>query len=105
LINNGIHAGEPDGIDATMQLFRDLALGKIKVPQNTIISTIPIYNIGGAKKFDYKSKSRRTRNIWFRGNGRNYDLNRDFIKSDTKNTKSLRNSFTNSTPMFFMTTM
>jgi hypothetical protein len=25
LINNGIHAGEPDGIDATMQLFRDLA--------------------------------------------------------------------------------
>jgi hypothetical protein len=38
-----------------MQLFRDLALGKIKVPQNTIISTIPIYNIGGAlKKFDYK---------------------------------------------------
>jgi hypothetical protein len=26
LINNGIHAGEPDGIDAT--LFRDLALGK-----------------------------------------------------------------------------
>jgi hypothetical protein len=28
LINNGIHAGEPDGIDATMQLFRDLALGK-----------------------------------------------------------------------------
>jgi hypothetical protein len=46
LINNGIHAGEPDGIDATMQLFRDL--GKIKVPQNTIISTIPIYNIGGA---------------------------------------------------------
>jgi hypothetical protein len=25
LINNGIH-GEPDGIDATMQLFRDLAL-------------------------------------------------------------------------------
>jgi hypothetical protein len=39
---------ESDGIDATMQLFRDLALGKIKVPQNTIISTIPIYNIGGA---------------------------------------------------------
>ena len=27
LINNGIHAGEPDGIDASMQFFRDLALG------------------------------------------------------------------------------
>jgi hypothetical protein len=31
LINNGIHPGEPDGIDATMQLFLDLALAKIKV--------------------------------------------------------------------------
>jgi hypothetical protein len=28
LINNGIHPGEPDGIDATMQLFLDLALAK-----------------------------------------------------------------------------
>jgi hypothetical protein len=101
LINNGIHAGEPDGIDATMQLFRDLALGKIKVPQNTIISTIPIYNIGGA--FNRNSTTRANQDgpeiYGFRGNGRNYDLNRDFIKSDTK--KVLRNSFTNSTPMFY----
>jgi hypothetical protein len=36
-INNGIHAGEPDGIDASMQFFRDLALGKIKAPKNTVI--------------------------------------------------------------------
>ena len=28
LINNGIHPGESDGIDATMMLFRDLAEGK-----------------------------------------------------------------------------
>ena len=48
LLNNGIHAGEPDGIDASMQLFRDLALGKIKAPKNTIIVCIPVYNIGGA---------------------------------------------------------
>jgi hypothetical protein len=102
LINNGIHAGEPDGIDATMQLFRDLALGKIKVPQNTIISTIPIYNIGGA--LNRNSTTRANQDgpeiYGFRGNGRNYDLNRDFIKSDTKY-QSFRNSFTNSTPMFY----
>jgi hypothetical protein len=48
LINNGIHAGEPDGIDATMMLFRDLALGKINVPKNTVVVAIPVYNIGGA---------------------------------------------------------
>jgi len=33
-INNGIHAGEPDGIDATMQFYRDLAIGKIKAKKH-----------------------------------------------------------------------
>ena len=28
LINNGIHPGEPDGVDASMMLLRDLAQGK-----------------------------------------------------------------------------
>ncbi len=45
LINNGIHAGEPDGIDASMQLFRDLALGKIKAPKNTVIVCIPFITL------------------------------------------------------------
>ncbi|QSB25850.1 M14 family metallopeptidase [Flavobacterium sp. CLA17] len=90
LINNGIHAGEPDGIDATMQLFRDLALGKIKAPKNTVIVTIPVYNIGGA--LNRNSTTRANQDgpeiYGFRGNARNYDLNRDFMKSDTRNTKS-----------------
>ena len=30
LINNGIHPGESDGIDATMMLYRDLATGKLE---------------------------------------------------------------------------
>ncbi|MEN2399934.1 M14 family metallopeptidase [Flavobacterium sp. MC2016-06] len=90
LVNNGIHAGEPDGIDATMQLFRDLALGKIKAPKNTVIVTIPVYNIGGA--LNRNSTTRANQDgpeiYGFRGNARNYDLNRDLIKSDTRNTKS-----------------
>ena len=48
LINNGIHAGEPDGIDASMMLLRDLATGKIKAPSNVVLGFIPVYNIGGA---------------------------------------------------------
>jgi len=50
LINNGIHPGEPDGIDATMMLMRDLALGKIKVPQNTKVAAIEAYNISGMQR-------------------------------------------------------
>lgn len=90
LINNGIHAGEPDGIDATMLLFRDLALGKIKIPKNTVIVTIPVYNIGGALNRNSTTRTNQEgpEEYGFRGNARNYDLNRDLIKSDTRNTKS-----------------
>lgn len=90
LINNGIHPGEPDGIDATMLLFRDLALKKIKPPKHTIIVAIPIYNIGGALNRNSHTRANQNgpKEYGFRGNARNYDLNRDFIKADTKNARS-----------------
>ncbi|WP_179339878.1 M14 family metallopeptidase [Winogradskyella ludwigii] len=95
LINNGIHPGESDGIDATMLLYRDIAQGKIDAPQNTIIVTIPIYNIGGS--LNRNSTTRTNQNgplsYGFRGNARNYDLNRDFIKVDTKNAKAFTQIF------------
>lgn len=87
LVNNGIHAGESDGIDATMMLMRDLATGKINAPDNLIFSAIAVYNIGGT--LNRNSNTRTNQNgpesYGFRGNARNYDLNRDFIKADTKN--------------------
>ncbi len=104
LINNGIHAGEPDGIDASMQFFRDLALGKLKAPKNTVIVCIPVYNIGGA--LNRNSSTRANQNgpeeYGFRGNARNYDLNRDFIKSDTRNTKSFVEIFHKINPDVFI---
>src|SRR5690606_38107971 len=48
MINNGIHPGEPDGIDASMMVVRDIINNKIKLPDNVAIGVIPIYNIGGA---------------------------------------------------------
>lgn len=95
LINNGIHPGEPDGIEATMQFFNNLVNGSIEVPKNTIITAIPVYNIGGAL-----NRNRTTRvnqngpeEYGFRGNARNYDLNRDFIKSDSRNAKAFAEIF------------
>ena len=94
-INNGIHPGESDGIDATMMLFRDLANGSIEPPKNTVLVTIPIYNIGGS--ITRNSTTRANQNgpleYGFRGNARNYDLNRDFIKCDTKNAKTFTKTF------------
>ncbi len=106
LINNGIHPGESDGIDATMLLFRDLALEKITLPENTVIATIPIYNIGGA--LDRNSTTRVNQNgpksYGFKGNARNYDLNIDFIKADTKNTKTFASIFHLVKPDIFIDT-
>jgi hypothetical protein len=95
LVNNGIHPGESDGIDATMMLFRDVVQGKIEAPKNTIVVTIPIYNVGGS--LNRNSTTRTNQNgpkaYGFRGNARNYDLNRDFIKADTKNAKAFTKIF------------
>ena len=104
LINNGIHPGESDGIDATMMLFRDLAGDSITAPKNTVLATIPVYNIGGA--LNRNSPSRTNQNgpaeYGFRGNARNYDLNRDFIKADTRNTRSFYEIFHHVKPDIFI---
>jgi len=95
LINNGIHPGESDGIDATMLLYRDIVQGKIDMPKQTVLTTIPIYNIGGS--LNRNSGTRANQNgpeaYGFRGNAQNYDLNRDFIKSDTKNARAFAELF------------
>jgi len=95
LINNGIHPGESDGIDATMMLFRDIVQGKIEAPKNVAIVTIPIYNVGGSLNRNTGTRTNQNgpKAYGFRGNARNYDLNRDFIKSDTKNARTFAQIF------------
>lgn len=93
LINNGIHPGESDGIDASMLLIKSLADGNLQT--NLTVAVIPVYNIGGA--LNRNSTSRANQNgpeeYGFRGNARNFDLNRDFIKADTKNARSFAQLF------------
>ena len=104
LINNGIHPGESDGIDATMMLMRDLALGKIKVPQNTKVAAIEAYNISGMLRRGKFSRANQNgpEEYGFRGNARNFDLNRDFIKNDTENAKAFQEIFHWLKPIYFI---
>ena len=103
-INNGIHPGESDGIDATMMLIRDLALGKIKVPQNTKVAAIEAYNISGMQRRGKFSRANQNgpEEHGFRGNARNFDLNRDFIKNDTENAKAFQEIFHWLKPIYFI---
>jgi len=104
LINNGIHPGESDGIDATMMLFRDIAQGKIKAPKHTKLVTIPIYNVGGSLNRNTSTRTNQNgpKAYGFRGNARNFDLNRDFIKCDTENAKSFTRLFHTINPDVFI---
>jgi len=108
LVNNAIHPGEPDGVDASMLLLRDIALNPAKFPEldSVILAIIPFYNIGGT--LNRNSTTRTNQNgpeeYGFRGNARDYDLNRDFIKSDTRNARSFAGIFHELDPDLFADT-
>jgi hypothetical protein len=86
LINNGIHPGEPDGIDASMLLVKDIIQKKYTLPINVVLAIIPVYNIGGTlnRSSNYRVDQNGPEEFGFRGNSQNLDLNRDFIKADSK---------------------
>jgi len=89
LINNAIHPGEPCGVDASVQLVKTLlALENLDTVLDHInIGIIPMYNIGGVINRGCCSRANQNGPEFygFRGNARNLDLNRDFIKCDSKN--------------------
>jgi len=93
-INNGIHPGEPCGVDASLKLASDLLSGEdscARYLDQTVVAIIPIFNVGGAlnRSSFHRANQNGPVEHGFRGNARNLDLNRDFIKLDSKNTRSL----------------
>jgi hypothetical protein len=104
LINNGIHPGEPDGIDASMLLARDIAINKFKLPTNVVLAIIPVYNIGGClnRSANYRIDQNGPEEKGFRGNSQNLDLNRDFIKCDSKDSRAFAEIFHRVDPDVFI---
>ncbi|WP_373511494.1 M14 family metallopeptidase [Persicitalea sp.] len=108
LINNAIHPGESDGVDASMLLLGDIALHPERFPQldSVVLAVIPFYNIGGALNRNSTTRVNQEgpEEYGFRGNARNYDLNRDFIKADTRNARSFAAIFHELDPDLFVDT-
>lgn len=104
LINNGIHPGEPDGIDASMLLVRDIVINKYKIPDNVVLAIIPVYNIGGClnRSPNYRVDQDGPTEKGFRGNSQNLDLNRDFIKCDSKDARAFTEIFHLTDPDVFV---
>ncbi|MBO9593303.1 MAG: M14 family metallopeptidase [Niabella sp.] len=104
LINNGIHPGESDGIDASMLLARDIAEQKLRLPDNVVLALIPVYNIGGClnRSAYYRVDQDGPEAFGSRGNSQNLDLNRDFIKCDTKDALAFTGIFHEVDPDIFV---
>jgi len=107
-IQNGIHPGEPEGIDASMMLARDLLQQKALQPllaQVTVV-IVPVYNVDGM--LNRNSTTRVNQHgpaaYGFRGNARHLDLNRDYIKQESRNARSFAVLFQKWQPDLFVET-
>ncbi|MEM9022340.1 MAG: M14 family zinc carboxypeptidase [Bacteroidota bacterium] len=109
LINNGIHAGEPCGVDASLRLARNLLTqaGEVAAAlDDVVVAIIPFYNIGGALNRGCCSRANQNgpEAHGFRGNARLLDLNRDFIKMDSRNARAFVSLFQAWDPDVFVDT-
>jgi len=104
LINNGIHPGEPDGIDASMLLVKKIIDKKITLSPNLVIAIIPIFNIGGClnRSTNFRVDQEGPTAFGSRGNSQYLDLNRDFIKCDSKEALSFSSIFQECDPDVFI---
>jgi len=96
--NNGIHPGEPEGIDACMALVRDFCMQpeRLAALGDTVFLFIPVYNVDGCLNRQASSRVNQLgpELFGFRANGRNLDLNRDFIKCDSLAAQAFNRFFT-----------
>ena len=107
-VNNGIHAGEPPGVDASVKFAQQLlTLSEYKKKlKNVVVCIIPFYNVDGGLNRSCCSRANQNgpTEYGFRGNAQNRDLNRDFIKTDTRNTEAFVNAYQAWLPDVFIDT-
>jgi hypothetical protein len=96
--NNGIHPGEPEGVDACMALVRDFCTEpeRLAALGDSVFLFIPLYNVDGSLNRADTSRVNQDgpEQFGFRGNSRHLDLNRDFVKCDTLAAQAFNKLFT-----------
>jgi len=92
LIQACIHAGEPDGKDAGFALLRDIAITKTLAGllENVVLLFIPIYNTDGHERSSPYNRINQNGPVemGWRTTSTYQNLNRDYMKADTPETRS-----------------
>lgn len=106
LIQAGIHAGEIEGKDAGLMLFRDIALTK-KFPElldHVTVLFIPILNVDGHERFGPYNRINQNgpMEMGWRTTANCLNLNRDHLKADTEEMRAWLRLFNEWLPDFFV---
>ncbi|MGB2469861.1 MAG: M14 family zinc carboxypeptidase, partial [Flavobacteriales bacterium] len=109
LVNNAIHPGEPCGVNASLALVQSWL--NLPMDDSHPLATsswvfIPQYNVGGASRRNCCTRANQDgpEGYGFRGNAANLDLNRDFIKMDSRNAEAFVALFRTMDPDVFVDT-
>jgi hypothetical protein len=92
LIQACIHSGEPDGKDAGFALLRDIAITKTAAGllNNVVLLFIPIYNTDGHERSTPYNRINQNgpESMGWRTTSTYQNLNRDYMKADTPETRA-----------------
>lgn len=105
LVQAGIHAGEIDGKDAGMMLLRDIVFGeKSDLLSRVNLLFIPILNVDGHERVSSYNRpnQRGPENMGWRTNSENLNLNRDYMKQDTREVQAVTEVMNLYDPLLYM---
>jgi hypothetical protein len=92
LIQACIHSGEPDGKDAGFALLRDIAITQTAagILNNVVLLFIPIYNTDGHERSSPYNRINQNgpTDMGWRTTSTYQNLNRDYMKADTPETRA-----------------
>jgi hypothetical protein len=87
LVQGGIHAGEIDGKDAGFLALREMIEGRAArgALEKTILIFVPVFNVDGHERFGRwnRPNQRGPEESGWRTTAQNYNLTRDYVKSDS----------------------
>lgn len=108
LIQAAIHPGEPVGKDAGLLLFRDMVIKEehTQYLENVTVLFIPILNVDGHERFGPYNRINQNgpEEMGWRTNARNLNLNRDYLKADSKEIRAFLQLWHQWQPDFFIDT-
>ncbi len=88
-----IHAGEVDGKEALLMLARDIATAKERpLLKDLVLVFAPIFNADGNEKISKDNRPEQagpSEGVGVRANAQGYDLNRDYVKLESPEVRSL----------------